>query len=94
MGIIEDILKALDRIPIWKRVQELPAEVDDLKARVAELEHKLSGKYPPDVCKLCGTRALRLKNTLGPNTQGNMREIWVCEECTKHETRLVSPARR
>jgi hypothetical protein len=29
MGMLEDILKALDRIPGWKRLQELPSEMDD-----------------------------------------------------------------
>jgi hypothetical protein len=28
MGIIDDILKALDRIPVWRRLQEIPGEVD------------------------------------------------------------------
>jgi hypothetical protein len=60
MGIVDDILRALDRIPIWKRLQELPSEVDDLKARVAAFEDKLSGKWPPDVCRYCGARAARL----------------------------------
>jgi hypothetical protein len=41
MGIIDDILKALDRIPAWKRLQEVPSEVDQLKAKVAALEDKL-----------------------------------------------------
>jgi hypothetical protein len=29
--IIEDLMKALDRIPIWNCLGEVPAEVDDLK---------------------------------------------------------------
>jgi hypothetical protein len=28
MGILDDILSALDRIPVWKRLQELPAKID------------------------------------------------------------------
>jgi hypothetical protein len=89
MGIIEDILNALDRIPIWKRVQELPPEVDALKKRVADLEQKLGGKWPPDICKFCGARALRLSATLGPTDKGKIREHWHCEECSKTEVRLV-----
>jgi hypothetical protein len=46
MGIIEDIFNALDRIPIWKRLQDVPAEVDKLKAQVAELEMKLGSNWP------------------------------------------------
>ncbi|MFH0342813.1 MAG: hypothetical protein ACHBNF_11935 [Chromatiales bacterium] len=58
MGAIDDFLKMLDRIPIWRRLGEVPGEVDDLKRRVAELEQKLNGKWPPDVCEFCGTRAV------------------------------------
>ncbi len=63
MGIIEDLLNALDRIPIWKRLQELPPEVERLKHRVAELEEKLGDVWPPDVCRLCGKRAARIVNS-------------------------------
>ena len=37
MGIVDDVLKVLDRIPIWKRLQEVPREVDELKKRIAAL---------------------------------------------------------
>ena len=80
MGMIDDILKALDRIPTWKRLQEVPAEVDDLKRRVVELEAKLGGKWPPDVCKYCGARAVRLT---ADSTYGGMFEVWTCGECGK-----------
>jgi hypothetical protein len=63
MGFVEDVFKALDRIPIWKRLQELPSEVDQLKAKIADFETKLGGKWPPDVCKFCGERAARLANS-------------------------------
>jgi hypothetical protein len=33
VGLLEDIIKALDRIPGWKRLQELPTQVDDLNGR-------------------------------------------------------------
>ena len=89
MGIIDDILSALDRIPIWKRLQGVPAEVDDLKARVADLEEKLGGEWPPDVCKFCGERALRLNRISGPNTFKKMVQHWACSECNQIEKRQV-----
>jgi len=35
---MKDILAILDRLPIWKRLHKIPDEVDQLKARVDELE--------------------------------------------------------
>ena len=32
MSLLDDVMKVLDRIPIWKRLGEVPSEVDDLKA--------------------------------------------------------------
>ena len=34
MGLFDNLLKALDRIPIWKRLQEVPFELDYIKQRV------------------------------------------------------------
>ena len=87
MGIVDDVLKAFDRIPIWQRLQETPREVDDLKARVAALEEKLEGKWPADVCKFCGERAVRLAATY-PIAQGVQQE-WECKACEQHETRII-----
>jgi hypothetical protein len=42
VGLLDDILHALDRIPIWKRLQGSPSEVDALKARIVELEENRS----------------------------------------------------
>jgi hypothetical protein len=89
MGILEDVMSVLDRIPVWKRLQELPSEVDRLKNQVADLEQKLGGKWPADVCKFCGERAVRLANTLGPDAKGNMQENWKCSACNQMERRLV-----
>jgi hypothetical protein len=84
MGVIEDMLNALDRIPGWRRLQELPAEVDELKAKVAALEEKLGGKWPPAVCRFCGERKSRLQGFRG---HGNVDEIWSCEACGKQDRR-------
>ena len=35
MGLFDNLLKAFDRIPIWKRLQEVPSELDDLNRRVS-----------------------------------------------------------
>jgi hypothetical protein len=89
VGIIDDISKQLDRIPIWKRLQTLPSETDELKARVSVLEEKLGGKWPADVCRACGERALRLASTGGPDQKGNIEEVWSCGACGVVDLRTI-----
>lgn len=36
---VDDLLKLLDRVPLWKKISELPAKVEALEKRVAELEN-------------------------------------------------------
>lgn len=91
MGILEDMMKSLDRIPIWKRLQEIPSEVDALKQRVLDLEGKLGGKWPGDVCKFCGARALRLSNARPINSNQMTEQRWKCETCERTEMRIVKP---
>jgi hypothetical protein len=86
MGIVDDILKALDRIPVWNRLQQLPTEVDDLKARIGVLEEKLGGKWPADVCRLCGERASRVSFS-NVNDKGIVSEGWDCSICGERDFR-------
>ena len=91
MGVIDDMLKALDRIPGWARLQQVPGEVDELKAKVATLEEKLGSKWPPDVCKFCGERAARLANSWPPDGKGLIRQDWKCEKCEQYELHAFKP---
>lgn len=84
MGILEDVMKALDRVPIWKRLQGLPDEVDRLRQRITELEKSLE-KSPAEGCPFCGARAWRLQRV----DMHGRREVWHCLECKKErEIRL------
>jgi hypothetical protein len=81
MGMLDDLLKALDRVPLWKRLGSVPSELDDLKQRVGAIEEKLGNKWPADVCKSCGERALRMiKSTANGET-------WTCGACHNPEFR-------
>lgn len=91
VGVIDDLMKTLDRIPIWKRLGEVPEEVDDLKKRVATLEEMLNGKWPAEVCRFCGARAVRLKDQRGPDMQGVVTEFWTCSECGQNDRRRAKP---
>ena len=59
MGILEDVMKAIERIPGWKRIAATPDELDALKKRVEELEAKLS---PPsgEICPICRSPSLKV----------------------------------
>ena len=42
MGMLEDVIKALERVPAWKRLNAMPQEVAALRERVEALEAKLA----------------------------------------------------
>jgi hypothetical protein len=69
MGMFDELAKVLERIPPWKRLSRMPAKVDDLTRRVADQENKLGGDWPPDICRLCGARAISLRKL-------EMRRVW------------------
>lgn len=87
MGVVDDVMKALDRIPAWKRMQTVGMEVDALAKRVEELEQKLNGKWPADVCRYCGERAARLRNAHPAQANGIVLEMWRCEACGQQDRR-------
>ena len=60
---------------MWRDLQDTPKRITELEGRVAELEGKLGGKWPADVCKFCGMRAVRLNGSFGP-MDGYIQEQW------------------
>jgi hypothetical protein len=64
---------------------KVPAEVDELKTKVAALEQLLSGKAPPDYCRRCGARAARLGHSHLEKTI--VVERWDCSECKNGDFR-------
>ena len=89
MSTLDNVLGLLDKWPLWRRMMECPDKVDSLEKRVAELEQKIGPDWPPDVCKFCGKRSLRLTSTLGPIDKGKMKQHWSCGECHNLEVRIV-----
>jgi hypothetical protein len=85
------VRKVLADIPLWKDLGTLPDRVKNLEMQVKDLEEKLNGKWPGDVCRSCGARALRYTSLLGPDKGGVYREFWECTECHRQEERPIKP---
>ena len=84
-------MNVLDRWDVWRELKTVPPRVAELEAMVKELNEKLNGKWPADVCHKCGERGLRLDNSFGPDANGNMREEWGCKKCGARDVRSIKP---
>lgn len=93
MSLLDDIMKALDKIDDWRKVRQLPARTDQLEQRLSELEKLVGGKVPGETCRKCGTPSMRLQRTI-PLPDGITREEWLCQECGLHDKRQIALARR
>ena len=84
-----DLLALLDKIPIWKRVQETPARMDLLEKRIEELEKRLE-RAPGAACPACGALAMRLTaqgRVMGGHGDHWTDDTWTCAECAHSEIR-------
>ncbi|WP_238911910.1 hypothetical protein [Achromobacter xylosoxidans] len=95
MGMIEDIMKALERIPVWKRVSALPSEVEALKERIAALEAKLS-PATGEQCPICRSHTFKVISS-APDPEfgfaGVKLDTMSCTSCGHHETRQRDPSK-
>lgn len=87
MGTLEDVRNWLKEIPLWRELGTIPDRTASLEKRVADLESKLGGKWPPDVCRLCGERAARLGHSHLEKTVEVSR--WDCCECNGSDFRYT-----
>jgi predicted nucleic-acid-binding Zn-ribbon protein len=83
MGILSELNTLLEKIPLWSKLQSVPSEVADLRARVEALEAAINttagGK-----CPKCGKMTFRLDHTEADPMFGNMgvqRDVYVCSSC-------------
>lgn len=84
-----DLLALLDKIPIWKRMQEAPDKIAALEARIAELEKRLE-RAPGLACEKCGALAVRLTQQgriMGGHSGHWSDDTWTCSECGHSEIR-------
>ena len=92
MGILQDVITALDQIPLWKKLKNAPEQIQALEKRVAELEKRLEN--PGDACPRCGKLAFRVVSERPHNdpdlgslglTVRNMK----CQECGFESSRTL-----
>lgn len=69
----------------WRRGKQIAA----LEARVTALEEQLAGPYPPDICKFCGERQVRLVRAININEKAILLQDWRCTACNKDERRML-----
>ena len=93
MGMIGDIMEALDRVPIWKRVTALPEEVEALKKRIEALEAKLA-PATGEQCPICRAPQFKVISS-APDPQfafaGVQRDQMKCSACGHSESRQRRP---
>ena len=87
---VKDILALLDKIPIWKQLNELPARVTELENRVQALESKKVTKS--EICPRCKEDAYMLESSK-PNVHfgdtGAQDRLYKCQSCGFEETKMV-----
>ena len=94
MGLLDDIMKALDRIPVWKKLQGVPDQVADLERRVAELEAELNKPLSEKSCPSCGKQTFFVVGSDPDRTfksVGGLQRHYQCRECGYQEDHLWYP---
>ena len=82
----------MGRVDEWERMRNGLARVTDVEKRVEELERKLGSDYPPDVCKFCGKREVRMTGSRAMDYKsGVVRQEWTCKACAREEVRTAKP---
>jgi hypothetical protein len=83
MGLLEDIIRTLERVPGWKRIAAMPEEMDALKKRIDALEAKLL-PATGEQCPVCRAAAFRvISNRPMPHFAwaGKSLDTWKCDTC-------------
>jgi len=94
MGILEDVMKALERIPSWKRLQNLPTQVEELERRINALESRLN-PATGEQCPSCRAMAFKLlRSEPAPEPWGSMgvrQDHFACSACPYTDIRERNP---
>ena len=100
MGILTDILNALDRWPEWKRLRASPQRLDDLERRIAALEGRtLEPTADGERCPSCGRLTFFVaasRPSANPTLAlvGARDHEWRCRSCEYTDLRTTPAIRR
>lgn len=92
---VSDVLKLLEQVPVWKQLRQLPTQMKDLEARVADLERKAVAPAPGKdrICPKCDGE-LKVTGTM-PHRQfkfaGVETHFVACQVCDYKAERLYDP---
>jgi uncharacterized protein with PIN domain len=90
MGLLEDIIRTLERVPGWKRIAAMPEEMDALKKRIDALEAKLA-PATGEQCPICKSPTLRVIASAPHKhfgAMGTKEDTLRCDACGHQEARL------
>ena len=90
MSTTSELLGLLDKIPAWKRINEVPARIDTLEKRLADLEKKMAGGG--DICPRCKQPTFALIESKPDDTFGELgfqKRTYKCEACGFSEKKLI-----
>jgi hypothetical protein len=92
MSMLGELNELLNKIPLWKRLTTLPAEVDALAKNVAALEARIAGSGGAGLCPKCGQRTYKLEGSRPHPVFGDMgvsERAYKCSECNFSESKTV-----
>lgn len=96
MGLLEDVMKTMERIPAWRRVQDLPDRVTRLEERIQYLEAMLKPGHGK--CPKCGAMEFTLQSSNplpgGLGRLGALQDHMRCTNCGHTEVRTRNPSQQ
>ncbi|MCH4582520.1 hypothetical protein [Achromobacter xylosoxidans] len=88
MSLLSELNSLLEKIPLWKRLNSVPKEIDELKERIARLEAAVNGGGSGDICPKCRKPTFELTDTAPDPTFGDLgvqRRTYRCSSCGHSE---------
>lgn len=83
MGLLSELNTLPEKIPLWKKLQSVPEEMEELKLRLAKLEMATSAATG-DKCPKCSKLTFALDRIEDDPTFGDLgvqRDVYICSSC-------------